>query len=627
MVVESCTERAVFNGPSTEVFGPFMSHVETRRAKTLAPNEWIKVRNTQTGNIVIERGPALVFFGAYEEQVHPANATSSATAIALDEMSYCVVKNDQTGQLRVERGPKLWFPVGIYDNVLREGRAMALNKFQYVKLVDKQTGIIRVERGEQLVYPTAFEDVVGDGVQSAVNVDETTAVMVRDRENGQLYLHTRPGLFYPTALQEIESIQHRISLEDHETVIIKDKDGRFIFKHGTEKPGANKGKGEAQTTTSKTQQQLGSILREPAAGSSSNDDELLIKLPVDNEPEFEGGMENYQEEYERSFFLQPYSELVELTWTFGDESRKIIKIDRRPTYLNYSFVCRTCDNVELVLDVTFFWRIVDVKAMIQATNDVAGDLTSHARSVIIEVVSQFTLEKVMAEFNRIISAAILNEDDHFYARRGCQIHTVEVRSMRCKDESTEAILREIIEETTHRLSRLQQTESDNEVKLYRTKGLIEHEKMVTELFRIRAELQRQEAQVEGQAEADAIKTFMTSLKDVEGLTTEAMIGLWNTLRRKDVVERMADSNSTMYFTPADVNLSIETFENPLARERVNRTKKNKPSMRSLREAMDDHVQSDGDVEHNHPSQQQNQHQQHHQQQNQQRPPSSQSSQQ
>lgn len=57
-------------------------------------------------------------------------------------------------------------------------------------------------------------------------------MLVRNTDNGQLYLETKKRLFFPGAREEIEKIQKKIVLEDHQVVILMDKDGRYIFKEG-----------------------------------------------------------------------------------------------------------------------------------------------------------------------------------------------------------------------------------------------------------------------------------------------------------------------------------------------------------------------------------------------------------
>jgi len=42
--------------------------------------------------------------------------------------------------------------------------------------------------------------------------------------------------------------------------------------------------------------------------------------------------------------------------------------------MSFEFNCRTSDNVELVLEGSFFWEIVDLKEMLSFTNDTTGDV-------------------------------------------------------------------------------------------------------------------------------------------------------------------------------------------------------------------------------------------------------------
>jgi regulator of protease activity HflC (stomatin/prohibitin superfamily) len=372
-------------------------------------------------------------------------------------------------------------------------------EFQYTHILDNSTGKVRVVRGEATVYLEPTEQFVGPEIEDGVNIDEETAVVVRNTTNGQLTLVTEKQVFIPEAHQEIANIRKRIRLEDHETVIIKDKDGRFIFKNG-------------------------------------KDDE-------------------------RSFFLDPYSELVTLWWSSGLHKEKrelrLTHIDVRPKYMWYEFEVRTKDNVELVIGITFFWQIVNVEAMIKMTDNTPGDICSHARSTIIQAVSKVTLEQFLDDFNNIVRNAALGEGEAtFYSERGVQINAVEVRSVACKDPETQAILMEIIQETTNRLNRLQKQESENEVRLKRLHGQIETENSRGDLLSVRREHTRTEALTEGEAEAERVKQFLEGLGDT--LTMEQKVSIFNTLRKRDIIDALSKGSATVYFTPADVNLSIET---------------------------------------------------------------------
>merc|ERR1719327_2551442 len=144
--------------------------------------------------------------------------------------------------------------------------------------------------------------------------------------------------------------------------------------------------------------------------------------------------------------------------------------------MNFEFNCRTNDNVELVLEGTFFWQVTDVETMVRMTGDTTGDICNHARSRFISLVSKVTLKVFMESFNQIAAQA-QSKDDDFYTKRGVAIHTLEVTRYQCADQSTATILEQIIQETTNRMNRLSQAESENEVNLFRTQGDIEQERL------------------------------------------------------------------------------------------------------------------------------------------------------
>merc|ERR1719230_807920 len=89
----------------------------------------------------------------------------------------------------------------------------------------------------------------------------------------------------------------------------------------------------------------------------------------------------------------------------------------------------------------------------------------------------------MNDFNELAARAH-REDDDFYRSRGVKIHSLEVTAYRCQDESTARILEQIIQETTNRMNRLSQQESENEVKIYALKGEIEQETRRADLLKV-----------------------------------------------------------------------------------------------------------------------------------------------
>jgi len=228
--------------------------------------------------------------------------------------------------------------------------------------------------------------------------------------------------------------------------------------------------------------------------------------------------------------------------------------------MTYVFSCRTVDNVELEIDVTFFWEILHIRRLLRRTEDLPGDICNHARSQIINDVSQVTLEKFMSSFNTVIGKAVLEKEDPFFEQRGVVVHTVEVRSIHCKDPTTEKVLQEIIKETTDRLNRLQKQSSENEVKLYKMKGNIDGEKLNGDLLRIKYDHHRAEAIMDGEGQADRIRAFLKGLEGAVGFETQYQ--MWQSLRKLDGLKSLSTGAGQMYFTPSDVNLSIETLSMP-----------------------------------------------------------------
>merc|ERR1719389_1646261 len=196
--------------------------------------------------------------------------------------------------------------------------------------------------------------------------------------------------------------------------------------------------------------------------------------------------------------------------------------------------------------------------MIRMTGDTTGDICNHARSRFIALVSKVTLKVFMESFNQIAAQAQAKDDD-FYSKRGCEIHTLEVTRYQCADESTAAILEQIIQETTNRMNRLSQQESENEVHLFRIKGDIEEERATGELLEVRQKNTNKAASMEGAAEAERVRTFLKDLEDqVPELQTR--VQLWNVLRKGDALGALSKGSARLYFTPQDVSLSIESHE-------------------------------------------------------------------
>lgn len=504
-------DKRTVKGPQVWFPEPHERADGVKKAVALEENQYIRLKDTASGSRWIQRGKALIFFEPTwtVEGSSANNKTGVMKAWSLKAYEYVRLVDRVTGKIAVHRGEKTVFPGP--DDELLDGdvlTAIDLKVSEYVKIMDQASGEIRVEKGSkngsQLVFLGPNEKVVDGNVQKAISVDDDHAVMVRDKATGQLRLVTERQLFVPGANETIESVQQRIRLADHEAMIIKDHKGDFKYFYGSDE--------------------------KRAAGQP------------------------------RSFFLQPYEEVVKLCWSKGRrcDSRSLVieRFDCRPQFMPVEFNCRTSDNVELILEATFFWEVVDLPAMVKRTGDTSGDLCNHARSQFIQQVAKVTLKEFMDSSHQI-ATQIYEQDSTFYESRGVKIHSLGVTSYSCAERRTAEILDQIIQETTSRMNRLSQAESENEVNLFRMQGHIVQEKLNGDLLKIQHQHSKEESEIKGRSEAMRIAAFMDGLKS-SVTKTEDRADMWQVLRKIEAFDEVSKSNSTLYFTPKDVDLSIET---------------------------------------------------------------------
>merc|ERR1712048_1260037 len=163
-------------------------------------------------------------------------------------------------------------------------------------------------------------------------------------------------------------------------------------------------------------------------------------------------------------------------------------------------------------ETTLFWEVVDLSTMVRKTGNLPGDIYNQIRSKFIKHVALTTLKGFMEQLH-VISKKIFEEDASFYESRGVRIHSLEITKYMCAEKRTSEVLQQIIEETTNRLNRLSQAESENEVKIFKMQGQIEQEKLNGELLEIQYEHSKQEAAVSGAAEAERVKAFVQGLAE------------------------------------------------------------------------------------------------------------------
>merc|ERR1711998_595851 len=499
--------RSTSDGPGFVFYSCCTSLEERRSATVLQKGQYAIVLNDADASRRCAYGPTVDWLGP-RERLAPPGVQSCPT---LTREEYVVVHNTIEGSKRNELGPALFSP-GPFDECSHKKTALNLAKNEYVKIKDEH-GKLRVERGEARIVPDPLEEVIdahiNGGVKKAINIDEHHAVQFRNEDIGTVELITEHGLFIPGPYQEDVRVQEKIILESYERMVYKDMTGRFIYVSG------------------------------------------------DSE--------------DRNFFLPPFCEIVQQEWSTDlkkehDSFDVVWRFDMRPSYMNYEFNCRTIDNVELVVDVSFYWQILDVKSMIERTADAPGDICTHARSMIIQAVSNITLMDFLERFNEIIRAGAgvgnspLVVQDDFYNQRGVELLSVEVLQFKCSNPDTDKTLQAIIKETAERLKKKENQKGENEVAISKLEGEIEQEKLNKQLIEIKKSHLKTESRIEGEAEYHKVVAFLGGVTgdgaDEVKVPIEEGIGLYQMLRKLDSVKALANSNSSLYNTPDDVNLTV-----------------------------------------------------------------------
>jgi len=383
-------------------------------------------------------------------------------------------------------------------------KAFVLKAHEYIRLLDVTTGKIAVHKGEAIVFPGPDDEILDSGKKSAVEIDGEHAALVRNKRTGEVRLVTELQLFVPGPNESIEEVRELIKLQEHEAMIIKDKDGGYQYYYGS----------DAKRST----------------------------------------------EQPRAFFLPPNAEIVDIWWSRGPRREKkdvsFQRFDCRPHFMKFEFNCRTADNVELILEGVLFWELVDLPAMFRHTGDTSGDIVHHMRSQFILRVARVTLKDFMEQLHAI-SKTVLEEDVDFYTTRGIKVFSIEVTRYQCANQTTSQILEQIIQETTNRMNRLSAAESENEVSIFKMQGEVEQSRLKGELLEITNQQAQAEAVVTGRCEANRVSTFMSVLEDTVP-SLDDRIKVWQVLRKTEALSVVSTSGASLYFTPNDVDLSIET---------------------------------------------------------------------
>merc|ERR1712100_801626 len=150
--------------------------------------------------------------------------------------------------------------------------------------------------------------------------------------------------------------------------------------------------------------------------------------------------------------------------------------------------------------------------------------------------------------------------DTFYNERGVDLISVEVLQFKCSNPQTDKTLQEIIKETADRLKKKECQKGENEVALSKLEGEIEQERLNKQLIELKKSHLKTESRIEGEAEYHKVAAFLGGCTgegaDEVTVPMDQAVQLYQMLRKLDSVQALADSSSTLYVTPDDVNLTV-----------------------------------------------------------------------
>jgi len=168
----------------------------------------------------------------------------------------------------------------------------------------------------------------------------------------------------------------------------------------------------------------------------------------------------------------------------------------------------------------------------------------------------------MVEFNEIVMKSA-GTDDKFYNDRGVVVHNLEVTRYECVDKQTSKVLQEIIQETTNRINRMQQQQSQNDVLKEKMSGDIAIEKQRAELIKTKGDNDRLQAYAEGEANgltlAKSASTFISVLGEVLP-DDDARIALLKFVEEQRAqiqqTEHLSTGKANLFLTPQDMKLKL-----------------------------------------------------------------------
>lgn len=484
----------IIRGPQIfRLQNPYDQVSDIKLMLNLTSTQYLVITDKLTGVKRVENGPQLFCPRPYDEVSEVKNMYN------LSSTEYIIVTDESTGEKSTVTGPLLFVPKA-YDKISTVYNYVVLNHTQYCRIIDSRTGVMRIEKGPKTFALGPYESFLqssGQNIFDIINIDTENAVLVKNLDTGLDELITVPQKFIPSFTQKFIEIRQLVKLAPYENMILIDKDGQHILKNGLK---------------------------------------------------------------DKSFFIHPYQQIYTQQWSndLKKDHGSTVQVDRfdtRNQYMDYEFLVRTADNVEIILDVSIFWQITDLYKLVLVTQDPPEDICNHTRSEILSQVSKYNMKEFMElPNNQLIASVNSDKDDTFFESRGVNVIRVEVLQKRCKDPEIQKIFKQIIDEKTNRIKNIEKQEADNEIKLRELNGRIEAEKLNGTLVKIKKENERQENQADGIAEGSRIQNFIGNLGD--DVPLEKKLQIYFDIQNTKRLELLSQSSATLYLTPKEVDTKV-----------------------------------------------------------------------
>jgi regulator of protease activity HflC (stomatin/prohibitin superfamily) len=235
--------------------------------------------------------------------------------------------------------------------------------------------------------------------------------------------------------------------------------------------------------------------------------------------------------------------------------KAVTMIDLRDQKVFYSYEVRTNTNEKVQLEGTVFWQVTNVTKVLTETDDPEGDVWVKARSSLISVVSNMSLNEFMDDVQGVAyrSGTHLKADPAI-AARGIVIKYLELTGIQYISARTNQQLNTIIAQNTKRMADMTIASANNDVKAAGLAADIVLEQKRSELIAVEARNTNARAAMVGTTEGGLLAMTVTAF--IQGLEQwvpdmQTRIDFY-----KLYVAQQASLNSTKNLATGDASLFV-----------------------------------------------------------------------